>query len=206
MQKVVGSSPISRSPKSPANRRFSGSLVLGQRFAGRFSKPFCCFAGKPRTKNPATFVKTYRFAGKQNRRPSASGAEAPARRPRARPRSVKARPSTLAPSPKCSKPSSPTTASEAGASSPRPTEAAIGASRRERELVLVCASAVLGGSSRSGRFARKASLVPALPRRAGPNFAADVVPAQDDKQHWPPTCFEEKQGTSPLLLPLRTGL
>ena len=26
--------------------------------------------------------------------------------------------------------------------------------------------------------------------------------ASDDKQHWPPTCFEEKQGTSPLLLPL----
>jgi hypothetical protein len=133
-------------------------------------------------KNPATFVKTCRFAGKQNRRPSASGAEAPARRQRARPRSVKARPSTLAASPKCSKPSSPTTASEAGASSPRPTEAAIGASRRERELVLVCASAVFGGSSRSGRFARKASLVPALPRRAGPNLAADVVPAQDEAQ------------------------
>jgi hypothetical protein len=28
----------------------------------------------------------------------------------------------------------------------------------------------------------------------------------DDKQHWPPTCFEEKQGTSPLLLPLRPRL
>jgi hypothetical protein len=30
--------------------------------------------------------------------------------------------------------------------------------------------------------------------------------ASDDKQHWPPTCFEEKQGTSPLLLPLRPRL
>src|SRR4051812_3256630 len=30
--------------------------------------------------------------------------------------------------------------------------------------------------------------------------------ASDDKQHWPPTCFEEKQETSPLLLPLRTRL
>jgi ribonuclease HI len=30
--------------------------------------------------------------------------------------------------------------------------------------------------------------------------------ALDDKQHWPPTCFEEKQGTSPLLLPLRPRL
>jgi hypothetical protein len=36
--------------------------------------------------------------------------------------------------------------------------------------------------------------------------AVDVRSRTDDKQHWPPTCFEEKQGTSPLLLPLRPRL
>src|SRR4051795_6742259 len=37
-------------------------------------------------------------------------------------------------------------------------------------------------------------------------FDRPLAPEMDDKQHWPPTCFEEKQGTSPLLLPLRPRL
>ena len=36
--------------------------------------------------------------------------------------------------------------------------------------------------------------------------ARPATVASDDKQHWPPTCFEENQGTSPLLLPLRPEL
>src|SRR5829696_2124226 len=41
-----------------------------------------------------------------------------------------------------------------------------------------------------------------LPHR----LARPLAVESDDKQHWPPTCFEEKQGTSPLLLPLRLRL
>ena len=37
-------------------------------------------------------------------------------------------------------------------------------------------------------------------------FEHPLAAQMDDKQHWPPTCFEEKQGTSPLLLPLRPRL
>jgi hypothetical protein len=49
--------------------------------------------------------------------------------------------------------------------------------------------------------------------QVGPALTPERTPARvaesaglDDKQHWPPTCFEEKQATSPLLLPLRPRL
>jgi hypothetical protein len=73
MQKVVGSSPISRSREALQIAGFSCSGTSLQQPSSANRLPF---ASKPRPKNRAAFARTCRFAGRENRRPSASVSEA----------------------------------------------------------------------------------------------------------------------------------